>query len=322
MSKPTYDLAVGYRMCPRISNNCHLFEANEKLELSEICLKSFMESIGDLKVKVIAILDNCPEEYVNIFKKHVPSENLEIVEIDCKSNRGSFLRQIEILLGQGYSDNIFFLEDDYLFLPNSLPNIVNYLVENNVDFVTPYHHRDFFTEPLFQTKRKYFEHKEYIWQEVMATCGTFLTTKKVLKETQDQFAMLGIPGTSDIQIFLRLTKTNMFNFSLFMKLAFLAIKTRFVFLMRYLGFFNEKLRSYHGLSVFIQAWFKGNGWRHVLFGKRYKLHAPTFSVSTHVSRKYLSPNIDWIQRIQSICKNLGIKKDLSMPKNKDLYFDI
>ena len=60
----THDLAVAYRIYPSVSRPAlGLPFSDDKYRLSEICLHSFKESLGSLRVKVWAILDGCPPEY-------------------------------------------------------------------------------------------------------------------------------------------------------------------------------------------------------------------------------------------------------------------
>ena len=59
MKKRTYDLVVAYRIFPKVSKSPPIFQ-NNKYKLAHLCLKSFKESLGSLKVKIYALLDNCP----------------------------------------------------------------------------------------------------------------------------------------------------------------------------------------------------------------------------------------------------------------------
>ena len=66
--KRNYDVAVAYRIYPKISKKPAIF-SNDKYKLGEFCLKSFKNSLGSLKVKIIAILDNCPSNYEYLFNR-------------------------------------------------------------------------------------------------------------------------------------------------------------------------------------------------------------------------------------------------------------
>lgn len=54
-----YDLVVAYRVYPGIAKIPPVY-ANDKLKLVELCFKSFVLSLADLKVKIYVLLDGCP----------------------------------------------------------------------------------------------------------------------------------------------------------------------------------------------------------------------------------------------------------------------
>ena len=72
-----YDLTVAYRIYPLISKVPAIFP-DDKFKMSEICIKSFAKAIGNLKVKMFVILDNCPETYTQLF-----IDNLKNVDLVC-----------------------------------------------------------------------------------------------------------------------------------------------------------------------------------------------------------------------------------------------
>lgn len=53
-----YDLAVGYRIYPRVSAN-PIMGFKDKLALVQLNLETFKEAIGNLKIKMWVLLDNC-----------------------------------------------------------------------------------------------------------------------------------------------------------------------------------------------------------------------------------------------------------------------
>ena len=42
---------------------------DDKSKLSELCLKSFKDSLGSLKVRMFVLLDDCPPSYEDLFKQ-------------------------------------------------------------------------------------------------------------------------------------------------------------------------------------------------------------------------------------------------------------
>ena len=83
----------------------------------------------------------------------------------------------------------------------------------------------------------------------------------------------------------------------------------------------RKMRSYHGISTILMAWIYGKGWKSLIFGKKYHLHAPTFSIATHVSRKYLAPNVNWISFIKEHSESQYTTEKIKLPVNAELYYD-
>src|SRR5216684_4575901 len=113
-----YDIAIAYRICPKVAESAlGLPFSDDKLRQSEICLKSFKESLKGLRAKLWVLLDGCPDEYEQLFRKYFGEEQLVLIPLQHAGNKGTFARQIEILLGQEDSDFVYFAEDDYFYLP-------------------------------------------------------------------------------------------------------------------------------------------------------------------------------------------------------------
>jgi len=91
---PEYDVAVAYRIYPKVSRVPPVFP-NDKYKLSELCLKSFKDSLGSLKVKMFVLLDNCPPSYEDLFKRYFDEQDLEFIRLNGVGNRATFDMQIE-----------------------------------------------------------------------------------------------------------------------------------------------------------------------------------------------------------------------------------
>ena len=70
------DLAVCYRIYPRVSGN-PIFGFTNKLALLRLTLETFNEALGDLKVKMWVLLDNCPPEYQELVAFIFPKSDVE-----------------------------------------------------------------------------------------------------------------------------------------------------------------------------------------------------------------------------------------------------
>ena len=203
-----YDLTVAYRIYPKISCSPAVF-SNDKYKLSEFCLKSFKDSLGDLKVKMIILLDDCPPKYEDLFLKYFDAENIDFIKLNGIGNLPTFSLQIEILLKQNYSEIIYFAEDDYFYIPNQFTEMVEFLNDNlDADFVTPYDHLDYYTKNIHKYKKSIKLSKNRQWKTVSSTCLTFLTTKRTLHETQNIFLTYQ-KGNTDLGLWLSLTKCSL-----------------------------------------------------------------------------------------------------------------
>jgi len=147
-----FDLAVCYRIYPGLSRN-PIFGFKEKLPLFRLNLETFKESLGNLKIKMWALLDNCPPAYAKMMKSIFPDTPLELIELGGEGNGPTFIRQVDILSAQTVADLVYFAEDDYLYLPRSLERTVNFMRRHpETDFVTLYDHADFYSKYIHRIR--------------------------------------------------------------------------------------------------------------------------------------------------------------------------
>lgn len=263
-AKKNYDLSVAYRIYPRVSKVPPVFK-DDKYKLSEFCLKSFKNSLGDLKAKIFVLLDGCPPEYEELFKKYFEDEDLELIKLEGVGNLATFALQIKILLEQKFSDTIYFAEDDYFYMPNQFSEMLELLKENDdVNFVSPYDHPDDYLLKLhehpYQVKATSSRH----WRTASSTCLTFLTDKTTLKKTREVFESY-THGNHDASVWMSLTKYNMFN-------PFKTIK-------------NRKEHLYY--KVIRLAWRYNR--KQLLLGKKWKLWVPLPTIGIHLESDFLPP---------------------------------
>ena len=267
---PEYDVAVAYRIYPKVSRVPPVFP-NDKYKLSELCLKSFKDSLGSLKVKMFVLLDNCPPSYEDLFKRYFDEQDLEFIRLNGVGNRATFDMQIEILLDQTFSEIVYFAEDDYLYLPNQFESMVKFLRdEDHVDFVSPYDHLDYYVLELHNQKNFMKFYNEKHWRTSASTCLTFLTTKTKLRKTQNVFRSIE-KGNDDVSLWISLTKRKLFN--------------PFTILRYY-------RTNGHFFGIILHAW--QFCWKQILFGKRWELWITIPGVATHLERNYLAPNFNWL----------------------------
>lgn len=278
-----YDVTVAYRVYPGVSKTPLVF-ADDKLKLTELCLRSFRESLGSLRVKMLVLLDACPPEYVALFQQYFAAPDLVIIPISARSNRASFGRQIRLLLDQEYSELVYFAEDDYLYLPDQFASMVRFMRGNDdVDFATPYDHLHYYTSRLHWHKKRSAMFETRQWRTVASTCLTFLTSRTVLRHTEQVFqSYVHSRKNTDFGVWFSLTKYR--------------IRNPITPLM---GLTGQSLPP----AAVALAWFYG--WRQVLFGRKWCLWAPVPTIATHIDAGYLSPGYDWRGLVADEVRSLG-----------------
>ena len=117
------------------------------MQLVWLNLETFKESLGNLKIKLWVLLDNCPPAYTELIESLFPEMPMELIPLGGEGNSATFIRQVDILSTQTNADLPYFAEDDYLYLPRSLERTVAFMRRHpEADFVTPYDHADFHFE--------------------------------------------------------------------------------------------------------------------------------------------------------------------------------
>ena len=291
MSKFDYDVAVAWRVYPKVStaSNAPRIFPDDKSKLCELCLTSFKESIGGLRVKLWEVLNSCPPEYDAIFKRVWGSENLVIVHYPGVAPSVTLNEAARILMNQTDAEIIYSACDDYFFLPGQFHEVVDFIKKNpDADFVTVYDHPDLYTTDLHNLpcETRAFGGKN--WISCTSTTDTFITTRKTLTGLQEFLTRLRLafPNTHspDLGTWMALTKKRVFNPFKFVYWAL--------------------THPYWAASIFY-AWVYG--WRQILFGRRYKLWVPRPSIATHMVANLEAPNIDWQKEFQRYAPAISSK---------------
>jgi hypothetical protein len=267
-----YDLAVAYRIYPKVAKPAqNLPFGDDKLRQAEICLRSFRNSLGSLRVKIWAILDGCPEEYRALFQRYFAPEDLVLVEVNGIGNRATYGKQLEILVSQRDAEYVYFAEDDYLYLADQFSRMLHFLREGRgVDFVTPYDHPDCYTLDLHREPKWVTVFEDHHWRTASSTCLTFLSRRSTLRRYRRVF-LTYCWRNDDCAMWLSLTKSRVFS-----PLTMLRFFAR--------GEFFRKAP--------LKAWLFC--WNQILFGQKAKLWVPIPGIATHLSEGLMSPGIDWL----------------------------
>ena len=263
-----FDLAVCYRIYPRVSRD-PVFGFKEKLPLVRLNLETFSASLGDLKIKLWVLLDNCPPPYAELVQSLFPDVPMELIPLGGEGNGRTFRRQVDLLSAQTAADLVYFAEDDYLYLPRALERMVHFLRRHpEADFATGYDHADFHSKFVHRFRGAESVEDDCRWRTVASTCLTFMARRPVLAESAAVFK--AYPQNSDLGLWLALTKRRVGNPWSW---------------VRSLGdgvYFSAS----HAL-----AW--RHAWRQILFGKRRTLWAPAPALITHMENSGLAPGVDW-----------------------------
>ena len=269
-----YDLAVAYRIYPKVSKTPPVF-ATDKLQLSNLCLRSFRRGIAGLKVKLFALLDGCPSQYEEIFRQSFGQRDLQLINLPSVGNRPTFGHQINLLTAQSDAELVYFAEDDYFYRPGAIAEMSSFLRANaDADFVTPYDHPDGYQLPLHPRSQEIRPWGTRHWRTAASTCLTFLTSKSTLQRTASVFRTYQRTNL-DVSLWMALTKQTVLNpFALFRCLR------RSV---RFAGYIAQSWR-YKPLQI--------------LLGKKWKLWCPLPSLATHMEVPFLAPCVNWMEAFE------------------------
>jgi hypothetical protein len=281
MSQFRYDLAVAYRIYPKVSASRPQIFAEDKLKLAEFCLESFKNSLGGLRVKLWVLLNDCPPAYEDIFTRRFAPEDLVFVRYPGVGPGTTLQEQFRILVEQTDAEIVGFAEDDYFYLPGQLETAVNFFKQNrDADFIGPYESADFYTADLHDIA---FETREFAgkkWSSCISVTHTFMGRRASLLECRTLFDRLfaaykgGI--IPDLAMWMALTKQRVFNPVKFIR-------------------WSLTHRWFWAGSI-VLSWHYC--WRQILFGRRYTLWVPHPCLANHMVAGLESSGVDWQKEFQ------------------------
>ena len=201
----------------RMNTNIQIWDQNRKrlfeypkIEYTKRSLNSLIKSINFLKnkdsninVKTIIVDDNSSINNLDVIKKIIDGNNIEIINLDYSkyqnkiskqknketfANLASLLQSFEIGKNVG-EDLIFFIEDDYLHFEPMLEEMVA-----SYERIASQIEKDIFMCPsdypylyMSNTKTNVLIGNKRHWRTIDKTLCTFLTTKKLLDKYWDNF---------------------------------------------------------------------------------------------------------------------------------------
>ena len=201
----------------RMNTNIQIWDQNRKrlfeypkIEYTKRSINSLIKSINFLKnkhsninVKTIIVDDNSSIGNLNIIKKLIDGNNMEIINLDILkyqniiskqknketfANLASLLQSFEIGKNAG-KDLIYFIEDDYLHFETMLEEMVS-----SYERIASQINKDIFMCPsdypylyMDNTKTNILIGNKRHWRTIDKTLCTFLTTKNLLDRYWDNF---------------------------------------------------------------------------------------------------------------------------------------
>ena len=216
ITKKVNSLLIVLRMNTNIEiwdqNRKRLFEY-PKIEYTKRSLNSLIRSINFLKnkyptinVKTIIVDDNSSIEKLNIIKKVIDGNNIEIINLDYSkyqnkiseqknketfANLASLLQSFEIGKDNG-EDLIYFVEDDYLHKRNSIQEMI-FTYErissqiNSEIIICPADYPYLYAKT--EATLNFLGHKSH-WRKVGETLCTFLTSKQIIEKYWDKYVSM------------------------------------------------------------------------------------------------------------------------------------
>lgn len=176
----------------------------------ENCLRNAVVSFPLDKVCWHVIADNVCEETYQMICKYIPEECIERVSVG--HGAGTFRLALYQALELNDNSLIYFLEDDYLHLPESLRCLTEAAETNNEDYITLYDHPDKYISErvsLKGAKRELYLIGTRHWRTTTSTTMTFAAFVDVLRRDRDVFMRwTETKHPYDYQIFVELGLLN------------------------------------------------------------------------------------------------------------------
>lgn len=267
-------LAICYRIYPGVSK-VPAIHSDNKLKMSELAIRSFVRALDGLEPKIWVILDNCGEEYNQMFRKYLAPFQHELINLEKAGNAATFGLQMDILSNQEFSEFVYFAEDDYFFLDNAFIKTLEVLKQGKADFATPYNHPDLYNFSIHNYKYEIEEIDGLKWRNAASTTMSFMTTRKNLKKYY--------------RILNTYTKLN-YDASMWFAMTKIAIRNP-------LKILKNSLANYSYFNIYLKLIYFSP---FSFFGKSAVLLNPMSSLATHLDNKGLPPEVDWYKEFEKL----------------------
>jgi hypothetical protein len=179
---------------------------------NEYCLSNFCKIFHKHVNNIHIIADNISDKTYNIITKYIDSNNIEKVSIGNGS--GTFNHALTLSLKHNENEIIYFVENDYLHLPNS-DQVIKEGFKLGVDYISLYDHPDKymdhvnpFVEDGGEITRVLLSSSTH-WKLTNSTTMTFASKVKTLREDEYIFRKHTQESCpKDFNLFLELNTKN------------------------------------------------------------------------------------------------------------------
>lgn len=169
----------------------------------EYCFKNLLKTIADNdNIHLTLALDgdiksDFTKNYANHFK---------LFQTNYNSSLQSYRALLEYIKTEPIESNdlIYFLENDYLHVPNWVSKINElFMTYKGLDYVSLYDHNDKYLLPMYENLvSKIFTTTTHHWRTTPSTCGSFIITKQLFDKDYDIWST----AVGDHETFLYLNK--------------------------------------------------------------------------------------------------------------------
>ena len=132
-------MLVLYRITSIASTNPSPIYQDDKNQLNELCLESFLKAFSDIDLKIIFLADHCDSECIEMIQEFSPES--EIIESEHGINQ-AMIASYE--LAQEADDYVLFQECDYMYEEKVGKMFLQAL--ESLKLVSPYDHPNFYVD--------------------------------------------------------------------------------------------------------------------------------------------------------------------------------
>jgi len=176
---------IYYRISSYLSMHKNPF-SDDKNEINLKCLNSFLNSIGGCDKLITFITNGLDKDWCD---KHLKPYGT-VIEGNI-GNEETFWEQLDLTCTLHNEEKVMFVEDDYLWRPNTLQQIEDAL--DTLPIIFPYDHPGHHTEERFKNQAKRITMVNgFTYHDVPSNTLTFATKAYVIKQNYEKIKTFGV----------------------------------------------------------------------------------------------------------------------------------